>query len=87
MQWGELRRQAKALESEIDLKLTEFGKVGSSSFSGSTGSRAPYATQSSNSQSYGDLCNDIEGLLQRYVSFLSTLFLCIGFVILCTNTL
>ncbi|VDK38871.1 unnamed protein product [Taenia asiatica] len=65
MHWGELRRQAKALESEIDSKLTEFGKVGSSSLSNSTGSRAPHITQSSNGQSYGDLCNDIENLLQR----------------------
>ncbi|VDM32489.1 unnamed protein product [Hydatigera taeniaeformis] len=65
MQWSELRRQAKSLESEIDLKLTEFGKVGSSSFIGGTGSRTPHITQSSNIQSYGDLCNDIENLLER----------------------
>ncbi|CDS37713.1 Golgi SNAP receptor complex [Echinococcus multilocularis] len=65
MQWSELRRQAKALESELDLKLTEFGKVGSSSLSGSVVTRTPHITQSSSSQSYSDLCNDIEGLLQR----------------------
>lgn len=65
MQWGELRRQAKSLESEIDIKLTEFGKVGSSSLAGCSYNRTPHITQSSTGQSYGDLCNDIESLLQR----------------------
>ncbi|VDL62832.1 unnamed protein product [Hymenolepis diminuta] len=65
MQWGELRRQAKSLESEIDIKLTEFGKVGSSSLAGCPYNRTPHITQSSTEQSYGDLCNDIESLLQR----------------------
>lgn len=67
MQWSELRHQAKALESELDLKLTDFGKVGSSCLSGSAYNRAPHITESSTGQSYGDICNDIESLLQRLV--------------------
>ena len=69
MQWSELRRQAKSLESELDLKLTEFGKVGSSSLSSNIYSQTPHITQSSGGQSFGDLCNDIESLLQRHVLY------------------
>lgn len=76
MQWNDLRRQAKSLESEIDLKLTEFGKAGSSSLGGNPYSRTPHITQTSNGQNYGDLCNDIESLLQR----LGSLIFLISFV-------
>ncbi|VDD81355.1 unnamed protein product [Mesocestoides corti] len=65
MQWGELRRQARTIESELDVKLTALSKVGSSFIGGSVNAHHSQTSQSSINSDYGDLCKDIEDLLQQ----------------------
>merc|ERR1719204_186518 len=69
-QWEDLRKQARQLENEIDLKLVSFSKLGTSfssqsEFTLSTSDTSPLLTKSSSEHMFETMTMEIEQLLAK----------------------
>lgn len=71
MQWDELRRQARTLESDLDANLTSLGKLGSAGGA----LKHTRGAKCEQTPDFNNLCRDIEDLLERFVFISSVMFM------------
>ncbi|KAL8559880.1 Golgi SNAP receptor complex member 1 [Nucella lapillus] len=63
--WEDLRKQARQLENEIDLKLVSFSKMGTSYSGEREGDRSPLLNHSSSEHMFDTMAMEVEQLLTK----------------------